>query len=81
MCLPLMGRITAIDGQTATVELIGGEPVRVSLILKPDAAMGAHVLIDRGMIIEVIAEEEADTLLAFYAELETMWAEEDARSA
>jgi len=81
MCLPLIGKIAGIAEPVATVELIGGEMVRVSMMLHPEATLDSYVLIDRGLIIEVIAIEEAQKLLEFYSELENMWSEEDARSA
>ncbi len=70
MCLPLVGRVAATDGDFAAVELLGGDggEVRVGLALYPDVTAGAHVLIDRGLIIEVVDAAQAETLLAFYAE-------------
>lgn len=74
MCLPLVARVIAVDGERAEVELHDdGQHARVSLALWPDVAVGAHVLVDRGMIIEVVDPAQLDALLALYAELAQMW--------
>lgn len=81
MCLPLIARVTALHAEHAEVQLLEGEIVRANLALCPDVAVGQHVLVDRGLIIETIAVDQVETMLAFYAELTDLWAEEDARSA
>jgi hydrogenase maturation factor len=80
MCLPLIARVLTVEGDRATVELLEGERVRASTALHPDVTTGQHVLLDRGLIIEVIAAEQVATLIEFYSELTDLWAEEDARS-
>jgi hydrogenase expression/formation protein HypC len=79
MCLPLIARILEIDRGLATVRLIGGEIVQVSTAPRPDADAGNYVLLDRGMVIDVISVEEAKEMLTFYSDLGDMLAEEDAR--
>jgi hydrogenase assembly chaperone HypC/HupF len=70
MCLPLVGRIVLVDAEQAEIELLGdGRRASAGLALFPEAAAGQHVLIDRGLVIELIEAEEATALLAFYAEL------------
>lgn len=79
MCLPLIARVLEIDRGLATVELVGGEIVQVNPAPRPDADAGQYVLIDRGMVIDVISAEEAKEMLTFYTDLGDMLAEEDAR--
>ncbi|HEX5501873.1 MAG TPA: HypC/HybG/HupF family hydrogenase formation chaperone [Thermomicrobiales bacterium] len=81
MCLPLIARVVAVAGDRAEVRLLEGQTARVALALAPDAAVGQYVLLDRGAIIEVVAPEQVEALLAFYAELADLWEGEDARSA
>ena len=78
MCLPLIARIVTLEGETATVELLEGEIVRVSTAIHPDVAIGQYVLLDRGMIIEVIDADQVEEMLQFYTELTQMWEKEDA---
>ncbi len=77
MCLPLIARVVAVEGDLATVTLLEGETVRVNPILQPDVAPGEYVLLDRGLIIETIAVDQVEEMLRFYAELGEMWAQED----
>ena len=79
MCLPLIARIVAIEDEYATVELLEGETVRASMAIQPDVAVGQYVLLDRGMIIEVIGADQVEEMLQFYTELTAMWETEDAR--
>lgn len=81
MCLPLIARVLTVEDDHATVELLEGETVRASAALHPNVAVDQYVLLDRGLIVEVIAVEQVDAMLAFYRELTDLWAEEDARSA
>ncbi len=79
MCLPLIARILEIDRGMATVKLVGGEIVQVNTAPRPEADAGNYVLLDRGMVIDVISAEEAQEMLSFYTDLGNMLAEEDAR--
>ncbi len=79
MCLPLIARVIAITDEYATVELLEGETVRASTAIQPDVAVGQFVLLDRGMIIEVIDADQVEEMLQFYTELTAMWETEDAR--
>jgi len=80
MCIPLVARVRSVGDGVAEVELIEGDVVQVSTALFPDVAVGEHVLLDRGLIIEVVSLEEAERLLAFFADLAALWEEEDARA-
>lgn len=79
MCLPLIARIVTVEGEYATVELLEGETVRVGTAIQPDVIAGQYVLLDRGMIIEIIEADQVEEMLRFYAELTEMWTQEDAR--
>lgn len=81
MCLPLIARIIAVGGDYAEAELLEGERVRVSTALHPDVTIDQYVLLDRGMIIELIAADQVEEMLQFYAELTQMWEKEDALHA
>jgi hydrogenase expression/formation protein HypC len=79
MCLVLPARVLGVEGQSAEVELYGGMRATASLILRPNAAVGDYVIVDRGMVLEVIEPAEAEALLAMYAEIgDLLAAEEDA---
>jgi len=80
MCLPLIARVVALETDYALVDLLEGETVRAGTAIQPDVAVGQYVLLDRGMIIEVIAEDQVEEMLRFYAELTEMWEKEDALS-
>lgn len=69
MCLAVPLRVTAIDGDMATVEM-GGVMRQVSLVLTPEAMIGDYVLVHTGFAINVLDEEEARETLALFAELE-----------
>lgn len=78
MCLALPMRITAIDGQLATIATEGLEQ-RASIALVPDAKVGDYVLVHAGYAISVIDEEEADETYALLAELAEAAAWDDSR--
>ncbi|HEY8292666.1 MAG TPA: HypC/HybG/HupF family hydrogenase formation chaperone [Thermomicrobiales bacterium] len=78
MCLPLIACVVTIEDEYATVELLEGEVVRASTAIQPDVAVGQYVLLDRGMIIEVIDADQVEEMLQFYTELTEMWEKEDA---
>ena len=58
MCLALPMRITALDGARATIAVEGLEQ-ECSVMLVPDAAVGAYVLVHAGFAISVLDEAEA----------------------
>lgn len=68
MCLALPMRITAIDGELATIAAEGLEQ-RASLALVPEAQVGDYVLVHAGYAISVIDEDEARETFALLAEL------------
>ncbi len=81
MCLPLIGKVVTLTDDFAGVQLLEGEVVQVSRAVRPEADIGQHVLLDRGLIAEIVAPEEVEHMLAFFTELTEMWAVEDAAHA
>jgi hydrogenase expression/formation protein HypC len=61
MCLTAPGRVLAVDGQMALVDLDGVRR-RASLVLLPDASVGDWVLVASGLVLEVLDEAEVDEL-------------------
>lgn len=79
MCLVLPARVVSASGATAEVLLHGEEkPISASTELVADLRPGDCVLVDRGMILRVIEADEAEAILAIYAEMEQLLAEADA---
>lgn len=63
MCLAVPGKITALDGHRATVDLAGNtRQVDVSLIERP--AVGDWVVVHAGFALEKLDEEAARETLA-----------------
>jgi hydrogenase expression/formation protein HypC len=79
MCLILPARVTSVEGDEAIVELHGGMQARASLVLHPDVTAGQYVLVDRGMVLQVVDEAEALAIIAMYEEIGDLLA--DAESA
>ncbi|MFN8633078.1 MAG: HypC/HybG/HupF family hydrogenase formation chaperone [Chloroflexota bacterium] len=77
MCLVLPARVLEVHGETAEVELHGGMLTTVSLAIRPDVTAGQYVMVDRGLVLEVIAPEEVEALLALYDEMGQMLTESD----
>lgn len=68
MCVAIPGKITSIDGHTASVSFGGTEMnVNVSMI---DAKIGDYVLVHAGCAIEVMAEDKAEEMIRLFQELE-----------
>ncbi|MDQ6669865.1 MAG: HypC/HybG/HupF family hydrogenase formation chaperone [Chloroflexota bacterium] len=72
MCLVLPARVVSCDEVSADIELHGGLRVSASTELTPDLQPGQYVLVDRGMVLRVIDPEEAEAILAIYAEMADM---------
>jgi hydrogenase assembly chaperone HypC/HupF len=78
MCLVLPSRVVAVLDGEVEVELADGQRAVVNSELKPDLAVGDYVLVDRGLVIETIPEEDALAILQMYAEIGDMLDAEDA---
>jgi hydrogenase expression/formation protein HypC len=57
MCLTAPGRVLAVDGEMALVDL-DGVSRRASLVLLPNAAVGDWVLVASGLVLEALDEAE-----------------------
>ncbi len=77
MCIPLIARVRSISNTVAEAELVDGRIVQVNAGLQPDVQVGAHVLLDRGLIVEVIPADQVEEMLEFYTELTNLWSEQD----
>jgi len=69
MCLVLPARVIAVNGEEATVELHGGMQATANLTLRPNVAVGQFVMVDRGMVLEIIGAAEAAAIIAMYEEI------------
>lgn len=70
MCVAAPGRIVSIEGNTAVVEY---NTNRLNAnIGAVDAKAGDWVLVHAGLVIQVLSETEAQSMLDLYAELEAL---------
>lgn len=69
MCLALPMRVTAIDGDLATIAS-AGLAQRASLMLVPEAKVGDYVLVHAGFAISVMDEAEANETLDLLREID-----------
>ena len=68
MCLALPRRILSVQPDRVLVEWEGG-PLWASTGGVPDLQPGEYVLVHAGLVLERVSSEEAEGLLALYAEL------------
>jgi len=78
MCLPLIAQIQSVTGSIAEIKLLEGQVTTVNTTLTPDVKEGDYVIVDRGLIIEIVSAEQVQEMLQFYQELTDMYAVEDA---
>lgn len=82
MCLAAPYRVVALGaaGTEAEVEVESpdGQRSTVDASLMVDLAVGSYVLVDRGVVIETITFEEAQTILQMYREIDSLLQTEDA---
>jgi hydrogenase assembly chaperone HypC/HupF len=69
MCLVLPARVVSVDADRAEIEQHGGQRATVNCALRPDAKPGDYVLVDRGLIIEIIEAAEAASIIEMYAQI------------
>jgi hydrogenase expression/formation protein HypC len=81
MCLPLIAQVQSVEGSIAEIRLLEGQVTNVNTTLAPDVKDGEYVLVDRGMIIEIVSADQVQEMLKFYQELTDMYAMEDATHA
>lgn len=63
MCLTMPGRVIALDHDGARIRC-GDDEYRATTLLLPDVAVGDHVLVQAGMIVERLTPEEAAAIAA-----------------
>lgn len=75
MCIVAPGRVTALDGATATVE-VEDRPRTINTLFDPDIAVGDWVIVAAGTILRRIEPADADQMRAavdlVHAALETL---------
>ncbi len=69
MCLAVPGKISAIDGRSATIDYGGGLTRPAALDLIPDARVGEYVLVHAGYAISRLDDEEAEETLKLIREM------------
>lgn len=70
MCVAAPGRIVSIEGNTAVVEYNTNRlNANIGVV---DAKAGDWVLVHAGLVIQVLSETEAESMLDLYAELEAI---------
>jgi hydrogenase assembly chaperone HypC/HupF len=78
MCLVLPSRVVALVPPRVEVETANGQRVQVEASLRPNLRVGDFVLVDRGVVVETIDADEAQIILAMYAEIGELLDAEDA---
>ena len=67
MCVAMPGKILSIENTIAVVDF-SGNTVRAELGLV-NAKVGDHVLVHAGCVIQVLSEEESNSLAELFGEL------------
>jgi hydrogenase assembly chaperone HypC/HupF len=62
-------KVISVESDRAEVEQHGGQRATVNSALLPDVKPGDFVLVDRGLIIEIIDSAEAAAILDMYTEI------------
>ncbi len=68
MCIALPGKIVAINGEEADV-LVRETIRKAGLQLYPETQLGDYVLVKSGLVVQVLPESEALSLIAFLDEM------------
>jgi len=68
MCVSIPGRVTAIEGHQAEIDVLGASR-KVSTLMEPDVKVGDYVLTSAGMIMSILDEDEAEASIALFQEL------------
>jgi hydrogenase expression/formation protein HypC len=71
VCQILPSRVYAVRESEADVELADGQRTTVSTLVT-SADVGDYVLIDRGFIVQTISADEAQAIIALYAEMDSL---------
>jgi hydrogenase expression/formation protein HypC len=65
-------RVIAVREAEADVELADGQRTTASTVATPDVTVGDYVLLDRGFVLQIISADEAQAILALYAEISSL---------
>ena len=68
MCLSIPAKIVSVDGNVATVDVMGNQR-EADLTLVDDAAIGDYVLLHAGFAIEKMTAEDAAESLRIWEEI------------
>lgn len=71
MCQAIPRRVLQIDGTRVQVDY-DGQPTWVHASALPDLTIGEYVVVYAGQALERMPTDEAEDLLAFYANLESL---------
>ena len=77
MCQAVPRRVLQVDGARAEVDY-DGVPTWIEAAGVADLQVGEYVVVYAGQALERMANDEAEELLAWYANLESMLAEAEA---
>lgn len=75
MCLAIPGKVIAIDGKIATLDILGVLR-EASIELLSDVQIGDYLIIHAGCAIEKVNEEEAKNTIGIFNELKDMMGHE-----
>jgi hydrogenase expression/formation protein HypC len=68
MCIAIPGRVTGLEDRQAQVDVLG-TPRSAGIALYPDVRVGDYVLLNAGLIVEILDPDEALANLALLEEL------------
>lgn len=71
MCQAIPRRVLRVDGSRVEVDY-DGRPTWVSALALPDLKIGEYVVVYAGQALDRMPTDEAEAMLAFYADLEGM---------
>jgi hydrogenase expression/formation protein HypC len=68
MCLAIPGKVKGIDGRKAIIEYPGQE--RPAMIGEKAVKIGDYVMVQMGIVVKVLTEDEAKDILEAWREAE-----------
>jgi hydrogenase expression/formation protein HypC len=80
MCIAIPGRVLGLDGERAEIDVLGARR-RAATSVCPDVRVGDYVLLNAGLIIEILDRDEALANLALLEELMALDLPEAAEAA
>lgn len=82
MCVSIPGKVVSITGQMAELDVLGATR-HASTLLLPDVKVGEYVLVNAGLIAQILPEQEALITIALFEELMRldMWEEGEEEAA